>query len=62
MRGALDANFSFCPCRRLSKERRIKNTTSPVITRNPTPSPAAIIQRCCVLFAFCTIANIALVF
>src|SRR5438034_11631295 len=55
--GPLVLNSSFCSSRLLRKDFRIRNTTSPVTTRSPTPSPAVIIQRCCVLFPACSVPN-----
>ena len=57
MPGPLVLNSSFCSSRLLRKDFRIRNTTSPVTTRSPTPSPAVIIQRCCVLFPACSVPN-----
>src|SRR5258708_13545859 len=59
VRGALVADSSLCPSRLFRKDLRTRNTTSIVTTRNATPSPAAIIHRCCVLPAFSPAANIS---
>src|SRR5712692_8776171 len=58
VRGALVADSSLCPSRLFRKDLRTRNTTSIVTTRNATPSPAAIIQRCCALFPACSAVNI----
>src|SRR5258708_12348843 len=62
VRGALVADSSLCPSHLFRKDLRTRNTTSIVTTRNATPSPAAIIQRCCALFPVCSAVSIPRVF
>src|SRR5260370_41046757 len=62
VRGVLVVTPSLRPPRLFRKDLSTRNTTSTVITRNTTPSPAAIIQRCWVLFPISSATNIVLVF
>src|SRR6266436_3009411 len=62
VRGVLVVNSFLCPSRLFRKDLSTRNTTSTVITRNTTPSPAAIIQRRWVLFPISSATSIVLVF